>query len=598
MNLTKEEFASLKSLPKNDSLIIQKSDKGNSIAIIDKDDYLQKMRNILSDSSKFSEVLITNEKHLNFLVNIEKQITDLLKQLNDSQVISDTEYKKLKPRGSRFGMLYGLCKIHKCLIDKGPPFRPILSAIKTPSYNIAKYLVPILEPITTNKFTIKNSFEFAKEVIEQDSGLYMASLDVESLFTNIPLEETINISCDSLFSNEAKTNNFNRNDFGKLFRMTLQNNFFDFDGKIYKQTDAVSMGSPLGPSLANAFLCFHEQIWLNACPEDFKPVYYRRYVNDIFALFRSPDHLEKFTDYLNSKHKNIKFTYEKESNNSLPFLDILISRSENGFKTSVYHKPTFSGVYSNFNSFIYDEYKIGLVFTMLFRTFSIVADFSRFHTEVIHLKEILRKIAFPIKLVDNCIKNFLNKKFLNTPVTLTVKKKELFIVLPYLGSLSHALRTRLQNSINKNLPFCKIKSTTRLSNFFRFKDKVPFNLRSNVVYKFSCGRCNATYYGETCRHLNVRVGEHSDISTLTGKKSKARKTTAVKDHMLFCDHIVSLDDFKILTSSNSEFHLKIKESLLISPDKPELNRNEKSLPLCLFDSCIPSRILYLYMFLI
>ena len=98
MNLTKEEFASLKSLSKNDSLIIQKSDKGNSIAIINKDDYLQKLRNILSDSSKFSEICITKEEHLNFLINIEKQITDLLKQLNNSQVISDTEYKKLKPR--------------------------------------------------------------------------------------------------------------------------------------------------------------------------------------------------------------------------------------------------------------------------------------------------------------------------------------------------------------------------------------------------------------------------------------------------------------------------------------------------------------------
>ena len=77
------------------------------------------------------------------------------------------------------------------------------------------------------------------------------------------------------------------------------------------------------------------------------------------------------------------------------------------------------------------------------------------------------------------------------------------------------------------------KSTTRLINFFRFKDKVPFNLRSNVVYKFSCGRCNATCYGEKCQHLNVRVGEYSGISPLTGKKLKARKNTAVKDHMLF-----------------------------------------------------------------
>ena len=119
----------------------------------------------------------------------------------------------------------------------------------------------------------------------------------------------MNIFRDSLFSNEAKINNFNRNDFEKLFRMALENNFFNFVGKIYKQTDGVAMGSPLGPSLANALLCFHEQIWLNDCPEDFKPVYYRRYVDDIFALFRSLDHLEKLTNYLSSKHKNIKLTY-------------------------------------------------------------------------------------------------------------------------------------------------------------------------------------------------------------------------------------------------------------------------------------------------
>ena len=406
MNLTKEEFAWLKSLSKNGSLITQKLDKGNSIAIINKDDYLQKMRNILSDSTKFSEICITKEKHLNFLINIEKQITDLLKELNDSQVISDTEYRKLKPGDSRLGILYVFCKIYKSLIDNCPPFRPNFLAIKTPSYNIAKHLARILEPIATDKFTIKNSFEFAKEVIGQDSGLFMASLDVESIFTNIPLEESINISCDSLFGSEAKINNFSRNDFEKLLRMALQNNFFNFDGKIYKQTDGVAMGSPLGPSLANAFLCFHEKIWLNDCPEDFKPVYYRRYVDDIFDLFRSPDHLEKFTSYLNLKHKNIKFTYEKESNNS---------RSENDFKTSVYHKPTFSGVYSNFNSFVYDQYNIGLIFTLLFRTFSIVSDFSRFHTEVSDLKDILIKNAFPIKLVDNCIKTFSTKNFCILP---------------------------------------------------------------------------------------------------------------------------------------------------------------------------------------
>ena len=82
----------------------------------------------------------------------------------------------------------------------------------------------------------------------------MVSLDVESIFTNINFEKTINISCDSLFDNEAKINNFSRNDFEKLLRMALQSNFFNFGGKIYKQTDGVAIGSPLDPNLANAFL--------------------------------------------------------------------------------------------------------------------------------------------------------------------------------------------------------------------------------------------------------------------------------------------------------------------------------------------------------
>ena len=91
MNLTKEELALLKPLSKNDSSIIQKSDKDNSIDIIAKDDHLQKMWNILPDSSDFSEICIANKKHLNFLIKIKKQITDLLKQLHDSLVISDTK---------------------------------------------------------------------------------------------------------------------------------------------------------------------------------------------------------------------------------------------------------------------------------------------------------------------------------------------------------------------------------------------------------------------------------------------------------------------------------------------------------------------------
>ena len=96
------------------------------------------------------------------------------------------------------------------------------------------------------------------------------------------------------------------------------------------------MGSPLGPRLADVFMNHYEQIWLNECLIEFKPKFYRRYVDDIFVLCESQDHLEKFKEYLNKKHQNINFTSEFEVDGKLPFLDILIDRSGGIVQTSVY----------------------------------------------------------------------------------------------------------------------------------------------------------------------------------------------------------------------------------------------------------------------
>ena len=104
------------------------------------------------------------------------------------------------------------------------------------------------------------------------------------------------------------------------------------------------MGSPLGPSLANAFLAHHEQNWLDNCPLEYRLSYYRRYVFDTFVLFKSSDHLKRFQSYLNSCHVNISFTIETEQNNKISFLDVNVIREQGKFITSVYQKPTFSGV--------------------------------------------------------------------------------------------------------------------------------------------------------------------------------------------------------------------------------------------------------------
>ena len=147
------------------------------------------------------------------------------------------------------------------------------------------------------------------------------------------------------------------------------------------------MGAPLGLTLANAFLCFYEKKWLEQCPAWFKPIYYRRYVHDIFVLFRSRDHLIKFRDYLNKCHPNMKFSFEEEKNGKLSLLYLKVSPEGSKFATTVYRKPTFSGVYTYFDSFLPTTYEFGMIYTLVFRCFSICSNRTNFRNELAFLKE-------------------------------------------------------------------------------------------------------------------------------------------------------------------------------------------------------------------
>ena len=149
-----------------------------------------------------------------------------------------------------------MCKVHKGTKpgEKSPPFRPILSAINPPSYKIAKFLVPMLSDLTKNKYVSKDSFEFAKNIREQNQEFFMASFDIDSLFTNVPLVETIEISVKKLFGKKKKYKGFSRQQFKKLLSLAVQDSFFLFDGTYYEQGDGVATGYPLGPTLGNIFV--------------------------------------------------------------------------------------------------------------------------------------------------------------------------------------------------------------------------------------------------------------------------------------------------------------------------------------------------------
>ena len=127
----------------------------------------------------------------------------------------------------------------------------------------ARYLVPILSPLTVNDYTVKDSFTFAKEVINFDYNLFMDSLDVELLFTNIPIDETIKNAVDDLFSSNMYRGKLSNSKLYYLLKLAMSESSFIFDNVLYKQIDGVAMGSPLGTTLANAFLCHYEKLWLD-----------------------------------------------------------------------------------------------------------------------------------------------------------------------------------------------------------------------------------------------------------------------------------------------------------------------------------------------
>ena len=264
----------------------------------------------------------------------------------------------------------------------------------------------------------------------------MTSFDIESLFINIPLQETIDLFVENLFQDRTHVDNLSRDSFRELLTTTKSESLILFDQEFYKQHDGVAMGSPLAPTLANVFICYHEKIWLQNCPSEFKPVIYRRYVDYTFLIFRSKHHIEKFRNYLNRQHKNIKFTSETENENSILFLGIKITRDNNKFMTSVYHKRTFSVVFTNFGSFIPKSYKYNLLFTLLHRAFKLCSNFERFHQEIDKLKTIFENNGYPKGIVDFCIKKYLDKVFIKKEVVLKASKKELICVLPFLGKKS------------------------------------------------------------------------------------------------------------------------------------------------------------------
>ena len=184
--------------------------------------------------------------------------------------------------------------------------------------------------------------------------------------------------------------------FVELMKSATSSVEFSFNNTMYKQTDGVAMGSPLGPALANIFVEYYEEKLFSQTQ---KPPTYFRYVDDTFAIFDHETEADEFLIKLNCLYPSLGFTFEKEKGKCLPFLDVYVERTDVGFETCVYRKPTFTGQYLRWESFSPLKCKLRLISTLVHRALMICTK-RRLNGEIERIKKILLDNGYPINVIN------------------------------------------------------------------------------------------------------------------------------------------------------------------------------------------------------
>ena len=402
--------------------------------------------------------------------------------------------------------------------------RPILSATQTYNYGLAKWLEEKLQPLFYNQYTITDVFEFADEIsqLQINTGDILVSYDVSSLFTNVPLEETIQILADKAFVNnwfnETHHLNLSRMDLVDLLRASTKDQLFLFNGQLYEQTDGVAMGSPLGPLLANVFIGSIEETLVH---EGKMPPFYKRYVDDTLTIMPDTTSAAAFLHVLNNCHSSVKFTMETENNGLLPFLGMQLLNRAPQIETKVYIKPTNTGLLLHYQSHVDTRYKRGLLKTMLDRAYRLSSCWPYFSEECDRLIAVFSRLKYPQHLINSTVKSFITSKVEDPqPIPAPKENPTVRIVLPFKDQDSaDIVREQLKDlSLKTHTVIQPVFVGDKIQRELKVHEiKPPIVNQQRVIYKFQCDLCDASYVGYTLRHLHQRVAEHTRQYSSIGK---------------------------------------------------------------------------------
>ena len=344
-NISRAESKALKELVSNKNIVIKPADKGGSVVIQNRKNYLEEGFRQLSDVNFYAE----QEQDLS--LHFHNEITTILDDMLEDKEIDRSCHQYLTDNKIRTAQFYMLPKIHKN--RQHPPGRPIVSGNGCPTERISKFVDFFLQPgVKSIRSYIRDTSDFllmlqSLQIIPK--GSLLTTLDVSSLYTNIPNVEGCRAVEISLNSTRCHYANPSNNNLLKLLKKVLHCNNFDFNGRHYLQVGGTAMGTKVAPAYANTFMGWFEDTHVYTYHK--QPLLWKRFIDDIFLIWHhEKEDLDLFIDYLNSRMPSIKFEAES-SNTSVHFLDVTINITETGeINTTLYTKPTDAHNYINYYS--------------------------------------------------------------------------------------------------------------------------------------------------------------------------------------------------------------------------------------------------------
>lgn len=523
-------------------VIFTRADKGNTVIAIDKENYIEKTLDFLKDY-ECSRSDPTKE--------YQTEIVDAIKKCS---FFNNTDLYALKVMNPQAPKLYSQLKIHKPEI----PIRPVVSYVSAPATKVSKRLVTI---ITTNtnfkpKHTLKNTQELVENI--RDSVIpekaILLSFDVKNLFPSIPPNEVLEITEQLLTS--QKCNQSVKEDILFLYKTCLNQNYFEFNNNIYLANDCLAMGNPLSPLSAEIFMDKLEAQIRNH-PYFILFLFWYRYVDDIFACFLGTRRqLDIFFKFINNLHHRIKFTIELEENNSINFLDLTISKTQNRLTFSIFHKPTHTDMVIPNCSLHPYKYKLAAFHCYTHRLLNIPLSQENYEKELNIIKQIAFNNGYDPKLIDNLIKQKLYNKALNLVYPYQKSQVKIYNSIIYLGKPSDRIHNYFKSK-GVNVAF---KTNSSLGRYIRNNKSKTRKEQKSGVYKLTCGSCDKLYLGQTGRSFAIRVNDHKlSYNRKDGKSNYA-------NHLIDKEHVFN-EEFEVLHVASKGPKLNLLESLEINKFK-------------------------------